>query len=239
MTAEGVTRAYARLSAEYAALFGDVASIDRADSDAILSWATAQSGMVVDVGCGPGQWTRLLSSHGVLIRGIDPTVPFIVEARRRYPRDNFEVGRAECLAVADGQLGGVLAWFSLIHLPPDAIGPALNEFARALRVDGGLALGFFEGPRVEPFDHAVTTAYRWPLDVLAGRIEAAGFTVTRASVRTPPGRRRQGLILATRSPLVAKAMQPGSCASNRTKPRRGEQGIPVPHEHTGLARELT
>src|SRR5699024_1058984 len=66
----------------------------------------------------------------------------------------------ESLGVQTATLVGVLAWCSFIHLPPNRILVALAECARAVWTGGGLAVGFFTGRRTEPFDHAVTTAYR-------------------------------------------------------------------------------
>ncbi len=47
---------------------------------------------------------------------------------------------------ASDSIGGVLAWYSLIHHEPSTIQRALGEFARVLRPGGGLLLGFFVGP---------------------------------------------------------------------------------------------
>ncbi len=60
-------------------------------------------------------------------------------------------------------------------------------------------MGFFTGPRIEAFDHAVTPGYFWPIDLLAMRVEAAGFVVTHSGTRHDPGARPHGEILATRS----------------------------------------
>ncbi|MGO2515821.1 MAG: SAM-dependent methyltransferase, partial [Corynebacterium variabile] len=97
-----------------------------------------------------------------------------------------------------GTLGGVLAWYSLIHTDPALISDAVAEFARCLRPGGRLALGFFTGPVLEPFDHAVTTAWFWPVDLLRREFEEAGFTVTHAETRTDPGSRPHAALLATR-----------------------------------------
>lgn len=198
MAIEDVIRAYAGRSAEYADRFGSIGAASREDRDAVLAWAGGIEGPIIDVGCGPGQWTNFLASRGASVVGIDPTARFIEEARRRYPEQRFTVGRAEQLEAADGQLGGVLSWFSLIHTAPDEVDAILAEFTRALRPGGGLALGFFEGPTVAPFEHAVTTGFYWPLEELRRRVEAAGLGCTHAVARTDEGARRQGLILATR-----------------------------------------
>ncbi|WP_245597164.1 class I SAM-dependent methyltransferase [Jiangella gansuensis] len=108
------------------------------------------------------------------------------------------IGQAERLGVDDASLGGVLSWYSLIHTDPVQIDVALAEFARCVRPGGGFAIGFFEGPELVPFDHAVTTAYYWPIALLSSHVERAGFAVTDTHARTDPGARRQGTILAQR-----------------------------------------
>jgi len=193
-----VRDAYAARAAEYIDRFGAIEAAAEQDRERVLGWARGVDGRVIDVGCGPGQWTHYLSEHGVDIEGIDPVPEFVDRARRRFPGVTFSLGRADRLGVEDAGLGGILSWFSMIHVDPDRIDVPLTEFARCLRAGGGLAIGFCEGPELVPFDHAVTTAYFWPLELLAGRVERAGFLVTGTHARTDPGVRRQGLIIARR-----------------------------------------
>jgi ubiquinone/menaquinone biosynthesis C-methylase UbiE len=199
VTTERVRDAYTARAAEYIDLIGSIDASSGLDRDRVLAWALGIDGPVIDVGCGPGQWTAFLAGHGVAIEGIDPVTAFLEEARRRHPDVQFRLGRAEQLDVDDASLGGILAWYSLIHMAPSDIDGVLVEFARSLRPEGSLAVGFFEGPRLEPFDHAVTTAHFWPIDELSARIDHAGFAVEEVHVRTDLGARRQGLILARRS----------------------------------------
>lgn len=198
MSLARVREAYSARAAEYAALFGAIEAADQRDRTRLLAWARGVDGPIVDVGCGPGQWTSYLAGQGVEIEGIDPVPAFVDEARRRYPGSTYRIGRADRLGVADATLGGVLAWYSLIHTDPDRIGLLLAEFARCVRAGGGLAIGFFEGPELAPFDHAVTTAYVWPLRLLSKQVERAGFAVIDTGTRTDPGVRRHGLIVARR-----------------------------------------
>jgi SAM-dependent methyltransferase len=198
MSVDGVRDAYGARSGEYIGLFGSIEAAADEDRRQVLTWATSVAGTIIDIGCGPGQWTSYLADHGVDIEGVDPVPAFIDEARRKHPNGRYRIGRADALDVADATLGGILAWFSLIHTEPEHLGPLLDEFARCVRPGGGLAIGFFEGPDLAPFDHAVTTAYFWPIDELCARIEQHGFEVTTAEARSDPGVRRQGIVLAER-----------------------------------------
>ncbi|HBU41641.1 MAG TPA: hypothetical protein DEB57_01990 [Microbacterium sp.] len=97
-------------------------------------------------------------------------------------------------------MAGVLAWYSLIHHDPDTIHRALDEFARVLEPGGALLIGFFVGTEVEPFDHAVVRAWRWPPEALVERLTAAGFEVIEAHTWSvpQPQPRPHGAILARR-----------------------------------------
>ncbi len=195
-----VRESYSARSQEYADLFGSVASAHPLDRALIGSWADTVSGPVLDAGCGPGQWTDFMAGRGLAVSGVDLVPEFVERARKHYPDLSFEVGTLDALDIAAESLGGVLSWYSLIHHSPKDIRTPVAEFARILRSGGGLLLGFFEGPTVEAFDHAVTTAYRWPVAALAQELIDAGFEVIETHTRTGSGYRPLGAITAVRSP---------------------------------------
>jgi len=73
-------------------------------------------------------------------------------------------------------VAGILAWYSTIHLPPPELDRVLAEFRRLLAPSGVLVAGFFDSDDdVAEFDHKVISAYRWPVDVFAEHLVAAGF----------------------------------------------------------------
>lgn len=193
-----VRAAYGARASEYTDAVGSIGHVAAADLDLVTNWAGTLEGPVLDVGCGPGQWTAHLAGLGVSVEGVDPVPEFIDSARASYPAASYRLGRAEDLGVPDGSLGGVLAWYSLIHTDPERIGEALAEFARCLGPGGGLAIGFFAGPKLEPFDHAMITAYHWPVELLVAKVAAAGFAVTHVESRSTRPDRTHGAILATR-----------------------------------------
>lgn len=190
--------AYADRAAEYIVVLGSIEDAAQADRDYLLSWARTVDGPVLDVGCGPGQWTNYLHEAGIVVEGVDPVDSFIQDAGKRYPLARYRMGYANNLGVASRSLGGVLAWFSLIHIDPADIDESLHEFARCIRPGGSVAVGFFDGPSGQSFDHAVATAFYWSVEALTERLQSAGFTVIDAQTRKDPGVRRQGVIVARR-----------------------------------------
>ncbi|MEV5737330.1 class I SAM-dependent methyltransferase [Streptomyces sp. NPDC052292] len=147
----------------------------------------AGAGPVAELGCGPGPVTAHLRDLGLDVFGVDLSPVMIGLARETYPDLRFEVGSMDALDLTDGQLQGIVSWYSVIHAAPRDVPQYLAEFRRVLASDGILLLAFFEseGEPVTAFDHKVTTAYRWPIDHLAGLAGEAGFTEVGRMLREP------------------------------------------------------
>jgi len=109
----------------------------------------------------------------------------------------------DALDLADGELGGIVSWYSVIHAPPRELPAYFSEFRRVLARGGHLLLGFFEsdGEPVTVFDHKVTPAYRWPIDDLTALARDAGFVELGRMLRAPGAeeRFRRGHLLLRRS----------------------------------------
>lgn len=197
MADERVREAYAARSDEYAVAFGRVEAADERDRALIASWAAGLSGRVIDAGCGPGHWTDRLRLLGVDVEGIDLVPEFVRIARRSFPGSTYRVGSLRTIDAPSGSLGGILAWYSLIHVPPDELDPVLAAFATALRPGGSVLIGFFEAPSAEPFEHAVTTAWYHSLASMRERMRRAGLEVAHSARRGVPGVRGHGEVVAT------------------------------------------
>jgi ubiquinone/menaquinone biosynthesis C-methylase UbiE len=105
----------------------------------------AGGGRVADVGCGPGRIAAYLGELGLDVSGIDLSPEMISIARRDHPSLRFEVGSMTELDLPDASMAGLVAWYSLIHVPDDEIGSVFTHFRRVLRPGGLLLLGFHVG----------------------------------------------------------------------------------------------
>lgn len=191
---DDVVGAYARRSAEYAERLGRMEATAQPDRELVRAWALSCGGPVVDLGCGPGHWTAYLHDAGVEVHGLDPVRELVDIARAANPAVDYRVG-----SVADldpGAYQGVLAWYSLIHLIPAELPGALRAIRAALRPGGRFLVGFFEGPEATPFDHAVTTAWYWPVGDMAEQLRAAGFVDESVVRRQDDGARPHAAISA-------------------------------------------
>ncbi|MGW3009306.1 class I SAM-dependent methyltransferase [Streptomyces sp. NPDC001219] len=180
--------AVADLYAELARDALDALPLDRAVLAAFAELAPRSgAGPVAELGCGPGYVTAHLRDLGLEVFGIDLSPVMIDIAREAYPDLRFEVGSMDALDLADGTLGGIVSWYSVIHTPPEEVPSYFAEFRRVLAHDGPLLLAFFEseGEPVTAFDHKVATAYRWPVDDLARLAAEADFLEVGRMLREP------------------------------------------------------
>lgn len=189
---------YGARAQEYADVLGSIEAMAPQDRRRIESWAAGVDGPILDAGCGPGHWTAHLAALGHEIEGADPVPQFIEIARRAHPGIGYHLGSFTDLEGRPDAWGGILAWYSLIHLPPDEVPDVLTALHRALRPTGQLLLGFFDGPRQETFAHAVAPAQFWPAARMGALFEDAGFTILDLERRHDPGSRPHAAITASR-----------------------------------------
>ncbi|MDX3379363.1 class I SAM-dependent methyltransferase [Streptomyces sp. ME02-6991-2A] len=166
---------------------------------------------VADVGCGTGRVTAHLSELGlgVDVFGIDLSPQMLAAARQEHPGLRFEEGSMLELGLPDASLGGLLAWYSTIHVPDEELPRAFAEFHRVLAPGAPVQLGFQVGDEplrmTEALGEEVSLVFhRRQPERVAALLRAAGLEV-RAVVRKErdtegpfPERTPQGFVLARR-----------------------------------------
>ncbi len=181
--------AYDRWADRYVEAFGSPHLADEEDRELIRAWAQGVDGRVLDAGCGPGHWSGFLHDLGLQVQGVDLTPSFIDHAARTRPDIPFRVGDLRRLDLPPASLGGVLAWFSLIHLEPEEAAGVLADLRAALRPGGTLLVGFFTGDDLRPFDHRVVRAWAWPVGAVREALRDAGLEVLDGHRRVQPNGR--------------------------------------------------
>lgn len=208
--------AYDAVSARYAEFVRDELDglpLDRAVLAAFAEHVRAAGGgPVADLGCGEGRVGAYLAARGLRAAGFDLSPALAGIARGRYPGIPFAVASMHALPLADASLDGVVAWYSLIHAGPADVAAYLTEFSRVLAPGGHLLTAFFEavGEPLTRYDHAVTPAYRWPLDDLAALAATAGFAEAGRMSREPRAGerfRRGHLLMRLPQPPASGALQ--------------------------------
>jgi hypothetical protein len=132
------------------------------------------------------------------------------------------------LALADASLTGLVAWYSLIHVPDEEISAVLAHFRRVLRPGGPLLLGFHVGDE----SRLKTQGYGGhPMKVVVRKrrhdqmitlLSDAGFAVESERTLASAESKLGGTILALPLGSGQYAYVAGPRGLSRCRPGRGE-----------------
>ena len=185
---------YNAMALDYAAHFDGVHDHQHLGRAMLTAFAehTRDGGPVLDVGSGPGWVTWYLDSLGLKVSGVDLSTSMVQLARETYPGLRFDEGSMLALDQPDASLGGLVAWYSIIHIGPEDLPAVFTEFHRVLAPGGHLLLAFQAGDYVRHFDegfgHTLSLDFRrLQPERVTTQLEEAGFTVKAQLVRAPEG----------------------------------------------------
>lgn len=137
-----------------------------------------------------GYHVMISALAGVPVQGIDLSPAMVANARRLNPGIDFTQGNMLVLDVEDAVWGGIVSFYSLIHVPRADLGPVLRGLKRVLRPGGVLLIAFHSGDDIihldEWWEHPVSldTYFFWA-DEMQEYLQAAGFTIEEVIERPP------------------------------------------------------
>jgi SAM-dependent methyltransferase len=196
MLSNDIRGSYDVAAADYAKVLADDLARNPYDRSMLDLFAELVSGRVGDLGCGPGRITTYLAGHGLDAFGVDLSPEMVAVARSSYPGLSFEVGDLFNLDLPDGGLGGALAWYSLVHTPPEDLPKVFAEIRRVLAPGGLLLHAFKVGGARYHLDHAYghplsLDVYQYQPAEITALLISAGFVEVAAFTHAPLGREKQ------------------------------------------------
>ena len=189
---DSIRAAYDMASEAYARKFIDELDHKPRDRELLKEFAliVGLNRPVLDIGCGPGHVTAHLTSLGLLATGIDLSPKMIQKAAETSPQSSFKVGDFFALPSESSSIGGIVAFYCIVHLTRDELVPAFSEMFRVLAEGGVLLLSFHVGAeivRAENFlETSATLEFKFfePLKIELA-LRTVGFDRIDARVRDP------------------------------------------------------
>jgi O-antigen chain-terminating methyltransferase len=170
---------------------GDKAEVHQRQTEYIpyVSGIVSEKYPLIDLGCGRGEWLKVLQEHGISARGIDSNVACVAECKE----SGLDAELGELLKtltkLPDASCGAVTMFQVLEHLPFDIVVQVLREVRRVL-IDGGVFIG--EVPNSETLRVGASTFWIDPTHqkplfpaVLAFLASSVGFSGVTGKYSSP------------------------------------------------------
>ena len=163
--------------------------LDRALLDRFAN-AVRDRGPVCDMGCGPGHVACYLKERGIDVVGYDLSPKMAEAARLLNPDITFHQADMTALDHAAESWAGLVAFYSIIHIPPLEIPRTLREFRRILQPGGRLLLAFHIGDETLHLDDwweqkVNIDFFFFQPEGMASKLHAAGFEIEEIIEREP------------------------------------------------------
>jgi SAM-dependent methyltransferase len=189
----GVQASYDRVADEYARQIYDELQHKPLDRRLLDRFADSVhgTGMVCDLGCGPGHIARYLQERGVQVCGADLSRGMIEGARQLNPGIVFTQDDMRALSAADNTWAGIAAFYAIVNLSPGDVALALGEMLRVLAPGGRLLLSFHIGEDTSHVEEnlwgcgvSLEVTFFRP-STIARYMRAAGFEIEEIVEREP------------------------------------------------------
>ena len=183
---------YDALAEEYAKRFSNELDQRPRERELLERFAArcGNQGLISDLGCGPGHIASYIRRFNPGVFGLDFSLGTLIQARGRHPEIVFIQGDMLALPLAPGKLGGIVAFYSIIHFASGQVDRSLAEMKRVLRPGGHLLLGFHVGTGTVHVEEELGVAVDleatfFTSDDLVSRLERMGLTIAERFQRDP------------------------------------------------------
>jgi SAM-dependent methyltransferase len=152
--------------------------------------ARVGAGPCCDLGCGPGHVARYLFSRGANVTGIDLSPRMIERARQLNPGIEFRQGDMRNLVALKDGWAGIIAFYSIIHVPREHVTSVLQGLVSSLSPGGILLLSFHLGSETTHLDElwgkkVFLDFHFFERDEMEGYLRSAGFDIEEVVERAP------------------------------------------------------
>ncbi len=141
-------KAYDIVAKKYHELFKDELSYKAFDKELLNNFARYfhSNSKIYDMGCGPsGHIGKHLFDKGYDVTGVDISKRCVTMASSNNPEMSFLQMDMSKLNIEDQSIDGIIAYYSIIHVPKCYVSRFFAEFSRTLKIGGKLLISVKAG----------------------------------------------------------------------------------------------
>ena len=139
-----VVSVYNRIGDEYFRKYFEFTPEDLPHIERFITYLP-KGARILDAGCGPGGGVKYLTDQGYIAEGIDLSPKMIEIAHEQVPEGKFQLMDMGKLEYSDNHFDGIMANYSLIHIPTDELPLVIRELKRVLKDNGVLLILSMKG----------------------------------------------------------------------------------------------
>jgi len=147
-------------------------------------------GIVLEIGCGPGEIANYLKMKGIDVIGLDISDKMIEIAKQLNPFIDFRVGDVFDLKFKDNSVAGIVAPYLIVNFRLSDIPKAFSEIYRVLNDSGQLLISFHSGQQELELDDFFVKGNTIPYtyfdsDKIKDKLVDSGFKIIEYIHRMP------------------------------------------------------
>lgn len=145
---------------------------------------------ILDVGCGPGDYSKYMKEKGFSVEGIDLSIGMLQIAKKMFPEVKFKKMDMRKLEYPNQTFDGLCVAYSLFHVQPSQTTNVLKGFYKVLKSNGIMLLMVHEGKGEEmvpePLNPELKMFFKYyQKDEIETLLQKTGFEVIYESERKP------------------------------------------------------
>lgn len=141
-----------------------------------------ENARILDVGSGPGQFSKYIKERGFDVLGVDYSDEMVAIAKKKVPGVAFQKMDMRDLSFEPESFDGLLISYSLIHIPSNQIPDTLKGFYKVLKPNGYMEIIAQKGKANQVIDEPFMPTEKmffnfFTMDRLTKFLKRAGFRI--------------------------------------------------------------
>jgi len=185
---EKIGKLYDQIVLKYIKHFYDDFS-DQEELDEFLQ-RIRPGGQVLDIGCGPGQFSKYCATRGFRVVGVDLSFEMISAAKKLDTLSQYSIMNMRFPSFRKSSFHGLLVAYSFLHIEPKYAETTLLGFRSLLKPKGYLSLMLKEGKGEKKIRGSLNQSLKfytklWGVEEIKSLLGTCGYIIESCKIKKP------------------------------------------------------